>query len=828
MKKSLKIKITVILAFAMCISLVFGLTLFSEQKTTVKAAEPDVFEMLGMSIRYSDAAGDDGIRFGVKLDLTTYNSLIMDDNAVAGVLITPSDLLTLSDMANKPLNLWNAAASKAAYGILYNGSEGLNEWRVDGEYAIGIVYLHGFPEASYNRPITAVAYIDWDNNSALQTTNYSDTVKVSMSDVALAVRDDYEDANNFETTSEQYALLDDYLLSYGVGFFGEDGNNLTTSQIKFGQTFAFPSDPDEFDGRPFLGWKKRVGGTDSPVWSEVLIDKGSEDLTVKKSIQYKACFGNQVEHTTVLQNKENIFGGDPSVTYKDGYYYYVYLDSKPKLYVLKSRSLEQLLNGYYSGWGSGHAACIYDPTDPSSANYNSAMAKKIWAPELEYIRGKWYIYVSGCSASSSGDTFDERMFVMECNSQDPTGTWKTPVQLSPSIVSGKYAIDGHAFEYKGQLYYTFSGRTSNSELVSPRIYICTMPDPTHVNNDAVNISKHSSLEEGPCTLIDGNDIYLMYSMGAYNGSASSASKDYHVDYYKCSDKDPMNASNWTQGGTLLQQSPSKDIYCTGHNHIFKGADGRWWTSYHAVVGTEGIGTSAYLSKRRVFVQPVTVSNGTLVYEDIKTTVNITDKGGLAYNDPEETSYYASGEDMGTFGRLWKNSGRSFTVSTTISRVDSGNFCAGITLYQRRGDGYLNQLLIGVEKEGEVFLCKDYARYGLYYKYVNWRWNDEGIVNLTVTYTAGINTSDSTLKIVVSNASGTKSFTNIFTIDQINAIVSDNVGEDTHDFDLHFTGDFEIGLGCNKNKCVFTNVNYYCNNDVELSWNNGWGNDWTPW
>ena len=820
MKINFKFKATALLAFIACVSLAVGLAFISAAPEKADAATPATFEMLGMSIKYSAADGDDGIRFGVKLDLATYNTLIADDNARAGMLITPSD-----QIVGDSLDIWSASASKAAYGILYNGSKDINAWRVKEDYAEGIVYLHGFPSASYNRPITAIAYIDWDNDGVRAKVNHSDSVEISMTEVALAVLDDYEDGNAYGTTEDEAEKLGAYVLDYDVEFFDEDGEEYTDIQrtVRFGEDFTFPADLGEYDGRPFLGWKKRIGGTSTPVWSETLVNKASEDMTVKKGVQYMACFGEQVEHTTIIRNKENVFDGDPSVTYRDGYYYYVYLDSKPKIYVLKSRSLEQLLNGYYSGWGSGHASVVYDPTDTSSANYNSALAKKIWAPELEYLRGKWYIYLSGCSASSDGGTMSERMFVMECKSQDPTGEWKTPVQLTPSIVSGKYAIDGHAFEYKNQLYYTFSGRTSNTEVNPAQIYICTMPDPTHVNNDAVNISKHSSLEEGPCTIVDGNDIYLMYSMGSYNGSLTSASKDYHVDYYKCSNKNPMTASNWTQGGTLLCQDPSKDIYCTGHNHIFKGPDGRWWTSYHAVVGTTGIGTSDYLAKRRVFVQPVTISGGTLVYEGIKTTVSITDKGGLTYGNLEQTSYYAHGDEGGTFGRIWKNSGRNFTVSTTITRVNDGNFCAGVTLYQRRGDGYLNQLLIGVEKEGNVFLCNQYARYGLYYKYCNYRWSDRGTVNLTVTYTSGNNTSDSTLKITVSD--GKDSYTNTFTIAQINALVSDTVGEDTHAFGLNFTGDFEIGLGCNKNTCRFTNVSYYSNSDVELGWNDGWGNDW---
>lgn len=812
----------------MCLSLAFGLSTFSRSTPKAMAVEPATFEMLGMSIRYSEAAGDDGIRFGVELDLTTYAALEADNNAVAGILITPSDKIS-----GGSLTLWTAAASKAAYGILYNGSDGTNNWNVDEYSATGIVYLHGFPEASYNRPITAVAYIDWNNDGAVATVNHSDTVEKSMADVALAVTEDYEGSNLFGTTAEQADKLDAYMPSYDVDFLDQYGNNIETKTTKFGSEFTFPSDPSIVDGRTFLGWQKRVGGTaGSPVWSDGLINKASENRTVKKAAQYKAYYQERVQYTTTLYNKENIFGADPSVTYRNGYYYYVTVDSNNKILVRKSPSLEDLLNGGYNGWGDGiDFTTVYDPKAPS-ANYSSALAKKVWAPELEYLNGKWYIYVSGCSSSSSGENgqvMDERMFVLECNSQDPTGSWKTPVQLEPSVVSGKYAIDGHAFYYKGQLYYTFSGRTTNSELVSPRIFICTMNSPTSVNNDAVNISKNSPLEEGPCTLVDGNDLYLMYSVGNYAGDTRD-NKDYHVDYYKCSNKNPMSAGNWTQGGTAIWHSPSNDVYCTGHNHIFKNADGSWWTSYHGVVGTDDIGEEEYLAKRRVMVQPISVTEGVLSFGNFRSSVSITDENGLFYNDYEKTTYAVDGYGS---ARLWENSGKSFTVSARITRASgSDQYCAGITLYQRRGDGYLSKLLIGVEKEGNLFLCNDYRRDPYYYKYVGWLASNLGTYNLSVTYTAGATASDSTIKIDVSDSSGSLSLSRSYTLAAINAFVSDTVPDSdpaSKAYDLHFVpGNFGIGLGGNLNKCLFDNVSFYSNNDVELTWNGAWGNSWSAY
>ena len=253
-----------VMALAMCASLVLGFTLVSRPSAKVSAdyTTPTTFEMLGMSIRYSAAEGDDGIRFGVKLDLATYNELKSDDNAVAGILVAPTDKLTSSSIVGKPLNLWNASGSQAAYGVLYSGSSAKNYWTVDGDYAYGIVYLHGFPEASYNRPITAVAYIDWDNDSAEAKMKYSDTVEVSMADVALAVINDYNGSNTYGTTSDQATRLGDYVLDYNVRFLDAYNNVVDTQSVRFGSELDVPEyTPAARTGYTHIGWCEKNGAS---------------------------------------------------------------------------------------------------------------------------------------------------------------------------------------------------------------------------------------------------------------------------------------------------------------------------------------------------------------------------------------------------------------------------------------------------------------------------------------------------------------------------------------------------------------------------------------
>ncbi|MBO4251679.1 MAG: tyrosine-protein phosphatase [Clostridia bacterium] len=284
MKKVFKFRLTVITAVIACCSLLFGLMSLANSTVKANAITPSSFEMLGMSIRYSDAEGDDGIRFGVQLDLTTYNTLIEDNNAVAGILITPADKIS-----GESLTLWTASASKARYGILYNGSEDVNEWTVKESYAEGIVYLHGFPEASYNRPITAVAYIDWNNDGVAATVNHSDTVNKSMADIALDVINDYSGANLYKTTSAQAAKLDNYIIEYSVDFLDENDNLIVdTQKLKFGEEFSFPNDYSVPSDSIFFGWLKNLNKKNSPVWSDTTIEISEEDCVVKKDVIYKA------------------------------------------------------------------------------------------------------------------------------------------------------------------------------------------------------------------------------------------------------------------------------------------------------------------------------------------------------------------------------------------------------------------------------------------------------------------------------------------------------------------------------------------------------------
>ena len=92
-------------------------------------------------------------------------------------------------------------------------------------------------------------------------------------------------------------------------------------------------------------------------------------------------------------------GGDPWVTRVDGVYYYSASDCGVADICLKrSRSLSGLARAPWVGvWNS-----------PKRSAPNS---KQIWAPEIHYLKGRWFIYY----AADDGDNNHHRLYVLESN-----------------------------------------------------------------------------------------------------------------------------------------------------------------------------------------------------------------------------------------------------------------------------------------------------------------------------------------------------------------------------------------------------------------------------
>lgn len=273
-------------------------------------------------------------------------------------------------------------------------------------------------------------------------------------------------------------------------------------------------------------------------------------------------------------------------------------------------------NGYYycwTGWAGIYVSHCDNLSDVQFAQYNkklvysppkdTAYSFELWAPELHYVRGNWYIYV----AADDGDNNHHRMYVLKGDAVDPTKEFTMVGQISDS--SNKWAIDGTVLEYQDELYFVWSGWPwdVNSE---QDIYIAHMSDPCTIDSERVCLSrpefdweKHGRpiINEGPSTLVLGNNAYIVYS------ASGSWTDDYCLGMLTFQGGDILDANSWEKADQPII-SAVEGTYGPGHCCFTTGWDDSLWMIYHAnyISGTGWDG-------RSLRMQPVKVNHDVPVF-----------------------------------------------------------------------------------------------------------------------------------------------------------------------------------------------------------------------
>lgn len=263
-------------------------------------------------------------------------------------------------------------------------------------------------------------------------------------------------------------------------------------------------------------------------------------------------------------------GADPWSIYKDGFYYYTQSTGN-RLEIWKTKNIIDLK--------TAERKVIWRP--PSGKPYS----KEIWAPELHFLSGKWYMYF----AADNGDNATHRMYVVENSSPDPMeGEWVFKGKVSDP--SDKWAIDGTVFEHKKQLYMLWAGWEGDKN-GQQNIYIAKMSNPWTIIGERQRLSSpelewekvgafqdpYVSVNEGPQILFNKEKIFLIYSAsGCWTDS-------YNLGMLTFTGKDLLDPKAWVKQKTpVFSKSIENGVYAPGHNSFFKSADGKEdWILYHA-------------------------------------------------------------------------------------------------------------------------------------------------------------------------------------------------------------------------------------------------------
>ena len=264
-------------------------------------------------------------------------------------------------------------------------------------------------------------------------------------------------------------------------------------------------------------------------------------------------------------------GPDPWVAQKDGFYYFM-RTTGGDLRIRKTARMADL--------GTSPEKVIWRP---------DGKYRDIWAPELYFLDGKWYVYFSADAMCCGG----HRVWVLENAAADPTtGTWTLVGKINTA--DDNWAIDGTVLEQGGQRYLVWSGHRdfdNSADSRTQRLYIAKMSSPTKLDGPRVEISRPTYaweknvsspfepwVNEGPEGLHHGDKTFVVYS------ASHCSTDDYCLGLLTASaTADPLDPASWTKTATpVFTKNPANQAYGPGHNGFFVSKDGTEdWLIFHA-------------------------------------------------------------------------------------------------------------------------------------------------------------------------------------------------------------------------------------------------------
>jgi GH43 family beta-xylosidase len=271
------------------------------------------------------------------------------------------------------------------------------------------------------------------------------------------------------------------------------------------------------------------------------------------------------------------YGADPWITYHDGHYYNCNA-RRGRIEVGKSSRMDD----------RGDRATVWRAPE---TGWNSA---DVWAPELHWIRGKWYIYY----AASAGDNATHRMGVLEAATDDPQGAYIDRGMLytgddSAARDNPRWAIDGTVLERGKDLFFVWSGWEDDRDVQF--LYIAPMSSPVTVSGPRVKLCPNDTypwervgddpaergLHEGPAFLRHNGRIFLVYSC------SGSWQPTYKLGMlYADQTANLLDPKSWHKVNHPVFESTT-EIFGVGHCCFPELPDGRQeFIAYHSKIDRE--------------------------------------------------------------------------------------------------------------------------------------------------------------------------------------------------------------------------------------------------
>ena len=237
------------------------------------------------------------------------------------------------------------------------------------------------------------------------------------------------------------------------------------------------------------------------------------------------------------------------------------------------------------------------------------MSEHIWAPELHYLDGKWYIYYAG---GDIDDVWAIRPYILECADQDPmTGNWVEKGKMTRAeedeFSFEAFSLDGTVFENRGKHYYIWAEKVGVGKQIS-NLYIAEMENPCKLKTVQVLLTTPDYdwerigfwVNEGPAVIRHDGKIYMTYS-------ASETGAAYCIGMLSISeDADLLDPAMWKKERyPVLETNAEKGIYGPGHNSFTEDEQGNPIMVYHARTEEKIEGNPLYNPNRHAMLMKLT-------------------------------------------------------------------------------------------------------------------------------------------------------------------------------------------------------------------------------
>ena len=292
---------------------------------------------------------------------------------------------------------------------------------------------------------------------------------------------------------------------------------------------------------------------------------------------------------------------DPFIyKHTDGYYYFTgSVPSYDSIELRRAKTINELQNAEtFHVWRK---------------HESGPMSQHIWAPEIHYLDGKWYIYFA---ASEVDDIWKLRPYVLECRGQDPLNDeWIELGQMQAADGDNKtfidFSLDGSVFENNGKRYFCWAEKTGG-QFAASNLYLAEMESPIKLKTPQFMLTTPDYdweridfwVNEGPAVIKNKGKIFITFS-------ASATGACYCMGIMEANEEsDLLDRNSWKKSRyPVLESDYEKNIYGPGHNSFTVAEDGKTpLCIYHARDYVEITGDPLYDPNRHARVLEVIFDN----------------------------------------------------------------------------------------------------------------------------------------------------------------------------------------------------------------------------